>query len=169
MKHFKTFLFAAALFIGATSFTQAQSKVAHINTQDLIKAMPEMNTAQAEMDKLGKTYEADIQAMVTEYQNKLKQYEAEAATKTDEENQKRSMEIQTMQQNIQQYQGEAQQQMQKKEIDLLKPITEKAKAAILKVARAQGFDYVLDSTQGGGVIMADGKNLIDDVKKELGI
>lgn len=169
MKHFKTFLFAAALFIGATSFTQAQSKVAHINTQDLIKAMPEMNTAQAEMDKLGKTYEADIQSMVTEYQNKLKQYEAEAATKTDEENQKRSMEIQTMQQNIQQYQGQAQQEMQKKEIDLLKPITEKAKAAILKVARAQGFDYVLDSTQGGGVIMADGKNLIDDVKKELGI
>lgn len=169
MKHFKTFLFAAALFIGATSFTQAQSKVAHINTQELIKAMPEMNTAQAEMDKLGKTYEADIQSMVTEYQNKLKQYEAEAATKTDEENQKRLVEVQTMQQNIQQYQGQAQQEMQKKEIDLLKPITEKAKAAILKVARAQGFDYVLDSTQGGGVIMADGKNLIDDVKKELGI
>lgn len=169
MKHFKTFLFAAALFIGAISFTQAQSKVAHINTQDLIKAMPEMNTAQAEMDKLGKTYEADIQSMVTEYQNKMKQYEAEAATKTDEENQKRLVEVQTMQQNIQQYQGQAQQEMQKKEIDLLKPITEKAKAAILKVARAQGFDYVLDSTQGGGVIMADGKNLIDDVKKELGI
>ncbi|MCX7551688.1 OmpH family outer membrane protein [Xanthomarina sp. F2636L] len=169
MKHFKTFLFAAALFIGATTFTQAQSKVAHINTQDLIKAMPEMNTAQAEMDKLGKTYEADIQSMVTEYQNKMKQYEAEAATKTDEENQKRLVEVQTMQQNIQQYQGQAQQEMQKKEIDLLKPITEKAKAAILKVARAQGFDYVLDSTQGGGVIMADGKNLVDDVKKELGI
>lgn len=169
MKHFKTFLFAAALFIGATSFTHAQSKVAHINTQELIKAMPEMNTAQAEMDKLGKTYEADIQSMVTEYQNKMKQYEAEAATKTDEENQKRLVEVQTMQQNIQQYQGQAQQEMQKKEIDLLKPITEKAKAAILKVARAQGFDYVLDSTQGGGVIMADGKNLIDDVKKELGI
>ncbi|HLV69788.1 MAG TPA: OmpH family outer membrane protein [Xanthomarina sp.] len=169
MKHFKTFLFAAALFIGATSFTHAQSKVAHINTQELIKAMPEMNTAQAEMDKLGKTYEADIQSMVTEYQNKMKQYEAEAATKTDEENQKRLVEVQTMQQNIQQYQGQAQQEMQKKEIDLLKPITEKAKTAILKVARAQGFDYVLDSTQGGGVIMADGKNLIDDVKKELGI
>ena len=98
----------------------------------------------------------------------MKLYEAEATSKTDEENQKRLVEVQTMQQNIQQYQGEAQQQMQNKEIDLLKPITEKAKAAILKVARAQGFDYVLDSTQGGGVIMSDGKNLLDDVKKELG-
>jgi outer membrane protein len=169
MKQFKTLLFAAALFIGATSFTQAQSKIAHINTQELIQAMPEMATAQAEMEKLGKTYEADIKAMATEYQNKMKQYEAEAPTKTDEENQKRLVEVQTMQQNIQQYQGQAQQEMQKKEVDLLKPITEKAKAAILKVARAKGFEYVLDSTQGGGVIMADGNNLLDAVKKEMGI
>ncbi|MFD2822185.1 OmpH family outer membrane protein [Lacinutrix iliipiscaria] len=168
MKHIKTLLLAVALFIGGTSFMQAQSKIAHINTQELIAAMPDMAVAQSEMDKLGKTYEADIKAMVTEYQNKMKLYEAEAATKTDEENQKRFAEVQTMQQNIQQFQGEAQQQMQKKEIDLLKPITEKAKAAILKVARAQGFQYVMDSTQGGGVIMADGKDLLADVKKELG-
>ncbi|QRM89115.1 OmpH family outer membrane protein [Lacinutrix sp. WUR7] len=168
MKQIKTLLLAATLFIAGTSFMQAQTKVAHINTQDLIAAMPAMKTAQAEMDKLGKTYEADIKAMVTEYQNKMKLYDAEAATKTAEENQKRMVEVQTMQQNIQSYQGQAQQDMQKKEVDLLKPITEKAKAAILKVAKAQGFDYVLDSTQGGGVIMADGKDLLADVKKELG-
>jgi len=168
MKQFKTLLLAAALFIGGTSFMQAQTKVAHINTQELISQMPDMKTAQAEMDKLGKTYEADIKAMVTEYQNKMKLYESEANTKTDEENQKRLIEVQTMQQNIQEYQGQAQQDMQKKEMDLLKPITEKAKAAILKVARAQGLACVLDSTQGGGVIMADGKDLLADVKKELG-
>ena len=168
MKQFKTLLFAAALVISATSFTQAQSKVAHINTQDLIQAMPEMKVAQAEMEKLGKTYQADIKSAATEYENKMKQYEAEASTKTDEENQKRLVEVQTMQQRIQQFQGEAQQDMQKKEIDLLKPITEKAKAAILKVARAQGFQYVLDSTHSGSVIMSVGKNLPDDVKKELG-
>ncbi len=168
MKQFKTLLLATALFIGATSFMQAQSKVAHINTQELIQAMPAMKAAQAEMDKLGKTYEADIKAMVTEYQNKMKLYESEASTKTDEENQKRLVEVNTMQQNIQQYQAQAQQEIQKKELELLKPITEQAKAAILKVARAQGFQYVLDSTQGGGVIMADGKDLLNDVKKELG-
>ena len=168
MKQFKTLLLAAALFIGGTSFIQAQSKIAHINTQDLIAAMPDMKVAQAEMEKLGKTYEADIKAMATEYQNKMKMYEAEATSKTDEENQKRLVEVQTMQQNIQQYQNQAQQEMQNKEIDLLKPITEKAKAAILKVARAQGFEYVLDSTQGGGVIMSDGTDLLADVKTELG-
>ncbi len=168
MKKVKNLLFATLFVITATSVTQAQSKIAHINTSELIAAMPEMKAAQSEMDKLGKTYEADVKAMITEFQNKGKLYDSEAATKTDEENQERMVELQTMQQNIQQYQAKAQEDLQKKEFDLLKPITEKAKAAVLKVARAQGFQYVLDSTQGGGVILADGKDLLADVKRELG-
>ena len=168
MKHFKTLLLATALCIGTISFTQAQTKVAHINTQDLIKAMPEMKTAQAELESLSKTYQTDMQGSVTEFQNLQKQYEAEAKNKTDEENQKRILELQEKQQRLQQFQADAQKDLQAKEIALLQPITEKAKAAILKVSRAQGFDYVLDS--GVGVtILADGKDLLNDVKKDLGI
>lgn len=168
MKQFKTILLATALCLGTISFTQAQSKVAHINTQELIQAMPEMKAAQTQIETLGKTYQNDMQGMMTEIQNKSKQYEAEQSTKTQEENTKRMQELASMEQNIRQFQGQAQQDLQKKELELLKPITEKAKTAILKVARAQGFDYVLDSSQGM-VIMSDGKNLLDDVKKEMGI
>ena len=168
MKHLKTILLVTAVCIGSISFSQAQSKVAHINTQELIKAMPEMKAAQKELEAFSKTYQEDFQTLGTEYQNTAKQYEAEAATKTAEENAKRGAELQEKQQRIQQFQVDAQKDLQKKEFDLLQPITEKAKAAILKVARAQGFDYVLDSAQGVA-ILADGKNLLDDVKKELGI
>ena len=130
--------------------------------------MPEMKSAKSELEKLAKTYETDIQAMATELQNKIKQYDAESSTKTDEENGKRLQEVQSMEQSIRQYQAQAQQDLQKKELDLLKPITEKAKNAILKVGNAQGFDYILDSSQGQGVIMANGKDLLSDVKSELG-
>ena len=84
MKQIKTLLLATVLCIAAVSFTQAQSKVAHINTQELIAAMPAAKTAQAEIEALGKTYQTDIQASITEYTNTVKQYEAEAGTKTDE-------------------------------------------------------------------------------------
>ncbi len=160
--------FAATLFIVGSFYAQAQSKVAHINTQELVESMPEMINAKSELEKLAKTYETDIQAMATELQNKIKQYDAESSTKTDEENGKRLQEVQSMEQSIRQYQGQAQQDLQKKEIELLKPITEKAKAAILKVGNDQGFNYVLDSSQGQGVIMANGKDLLADVKAELG-
>ena len=127
-----------------------------------------MKSAKSELEKLAKTYETDIQAMATELQNKITQYDAESSTKTDEENGKRLQEVQSMEQSIRQYQAQAQQDLQKKELDLLRPITEKAKNAILKVGNAQGFDYVLDSSQGQGVIMANGKDLLTDVRTELG-
>lgn len=168
MKQFKTLLFAAILFIGATSVTMAQSKIAHINTSELIEAMPQMKTAKTELEKLSKTYEAEIQTMATEYQNKIKQYQTEVDTKTEEENRKRAEEVQTIEQSIRQFQATAQEDLQKKEGELMKPLFEKAKVAIQKVAKAQGFQYVLDSTQGSGVLLADGKDLLVDVKKELG-
>ena len=161
-------VFAATLLIVGNFYAQAQTKVAHINTQELVESMPEMMNAKSELEKLAKTYETDIQAMATELQNKIKQYDAESSTKTDEENGKRLQEVQSMEQSIRQYQGQAQQDLQKKEIELLKPITEKAKNAILKVGNDQGFNYVLDSSQGQGVIMANGKDLLADVKSELG-
>jgi outer membrane protein len=130
--------------------------------------MPEMNDAKSELEKLAKTYETDIQTMAAELQSKVKQYDTEAAAQTDEENAKRLQEVQGMEQSIRQYQAQAQQELQKKEFDLLKPITEKAQAAISKVADAMGFDYVLDSTQGQGVIISNGTDLMIDVKKELG-
>lgn len=169
MKHLKTLLIATALFVGSISFINAQTKVAHINTQALIDAMPSAITAKSELEKLAKTYEADIRTMATEYQNKLKQYDAEASTKTDEENAKRAQEVGEMRSSIEQYQGQAQQDLQKKEQDLFEPIYKVVKAAIEKVGRAQGFQYVLDSREGQGtILLAEGKDLLADVKKELG-
>lgn len=168
MKHLKNLLLTSAIILVCSFNAQAQSKVAHINTQELVESMPEMKSAKSELEKLAKTYETDIRAMATELQNKIKQYDAESSTKTDEENSKRLQEVQSMEQSIRQYQAQAQQDLQKKELDLLRPITEKAKNAILKVGNAQGFDYILDSSQGQGVIMANGKDLLTDVKSELG-
>ena len=168
MKNLKNLLVVVTILILSSISVNAQSKVAHINTQELVEAMPDMKNAKSELEKLAKTYETDIQAMATELQNKIKQYDAESSSKTQEENGKRLQEVQGMEQSIRQYQAQAQQDLQKKEIELLQPITEKAKDAILKVGNSQGFDYVLDSSQGQGVIMANGKDLLADVKAELG-
>ena len=169
MKKINVLFVAVMLFMGATSFVNAQSKVAHINTSDLVEAMPEMKAAQSQLEKLQKTYDTEIKAMSKELQTKMIQYDQEADQKTEEENRKRVEEVQGMQNNIAQYRQQALQDLQKKEVDLLQPVIEKARTAIQKVARAQGFQYVLDSSQGSGVILADGKDLMADVKKDLGI
>jgi len=51
---------------------------------------------------------------------------------------------------------------------MIRPQTKKAKEAIERVAAAQGYDYVVDASPGSGVIVAKGKDILADVKTELG-
>ncbi|MGB6154061.1 MAG: OmpH family outer membrane protein [Pricia sp.] len=169
MKHLRKIAVALVFLVAATGFVNAQSKVAHIDVTQLLSAMPEMKTAEAELKKLSETYNADIEGSMTELKNKYTLYENEAASKTPEENQKRAEELQGAQKTIGEAQQTAQRELQKKQQELFAPISDKAKAAIEKVATAQGYDYVIDAQAGGGLIVANGKDLLADVKKELGI
>jgi len=168
MKQLKTLLIAFALVVGTMGFVNAQNKIAHIDVQALLSEMPEMKAAEAELTKLSKTYETDIRTTMQELQTKVELYEKEAPTKTEEVNAQRMQEVQGMQQNIQQANQVAQQELGKKRMEILEPILEKANNAILKIGKAQGFDYVLDSSAGSGVLLAEGKDLLPEVKKELG-
>jgi len=168
MRNVKRIAVALVLFVAATGFVNAQNKIAHINVQQLLSEMPEMKAAQAELNKLQQSYRADIQSSMTELQNKYTQYQNEASSMTKEENDRRAEELQVVNENIQQAEQAAMQDMQKKQQELFAPISEKAKTAIEKVAAAQGFDYVVDASPGGSVIVAKGKDLLAEVKQELG-
>lgn len=168
MKNVKKIVAALILFVAATSFVNAQSKVAHIDVSKLLSEMPEMISAQNEIKKLGETYRADIESSMTELKNKYAQYSNEAAKMSQEENDKRHAELQGYDKGIAEAQQAAQQELQKKQADLFAPISQKAQAAIEKVAAAQGFDYVMDATQGTGLIVFKGKDLLPEVKVELG-
>lgn len=165
MKQVKTLLIAAIMMLGASTMN-AQSKVAHIDVQELLAKMPEMTAAKAQLETQSKTYDGEYSKMVTEYQTKMKKYEGEAATAGDAENEKRAKEMQEMGQRIQQYRDSAQKQLQDKETEIVKPIMDKAKAAIVKVAKAKGYQYVMDAST---LIVAEGPNLLEDVFKELSV
>src|SRR5690606_31955861 len=127
-----------------------------------------MIAAEDELKRMQETYRDDIESSMTELRNKYTQYSNESATKSEEENQKRALELQGFEKNIGEAQQTAQQELQKKQMELVGPITEKAKNAIESVAASQGLDYVIDASQGGGLIVAKGKDILPEVKKQLG-
>ena len=168
MKQLKSLAIAVILFIGAQVSAQTSVKVAHVDVQALMTGMPDMKTAQDQMKKIQESYDKEFKVMATEYQTKLQKYEQESATVGDAVNETRSKEMQDMGSRIQKYQDDARKDLGQKEVDLYKPIMEKAQNAIKKVAKAKGITYVLDATPGSGVIVADGEDLLAAVKKELG-
>ncbi len=164
----KSLLAAVVLILCTTGIVNAQ-KMAHIDTQALIEAMPQTKTAQNELERLKKTYEAELASMTKELEAKYIRYEAEAESKTDAENKKRIEEVQAAQTKIGEYRQNATMDLQKKEADLFTPLFEKARNAIKKVAKEKGIQYVMDATPGSGLIVSEGEDLLPAVKKELGI
>jgi len=168
MKLFRNLFVAFALF---TAFNTVQAqKVAHIDSEQLLMAMPETKSMEPELKKVQQTYADEYNAQATALQAKLKKYDAEAPTQTDVKNEERRLEVQTLQQKIQKYGQTAEQEIQKKRFDLLKPIVEKAQKAVKDVAAEKGAQYVFDSSPGKGLIVFEkGEDLMPAVKTKLGI
>ena len=157
------------LFIFLLSFNSiSQSKVAHIDTYELIKSMPEMIQVQKELEKQYKIEQNEVREMEDALRSILKKYEIEVPDYSPEENEARLVEIQGMEENIRMYMNQIYKNMQKKEEELTAPIMERVFEVIQIVGREKGFDYVIDSSKGQGVLLADGTDIMADVKIYLG-
>lgn len=167
MKLFRNLFVAFALLMAFNS-AQAQ-EVAHIDSEQLLMAMPETKAMETELKKVQQTYADEYNAQATALQAKLQKYDAEAPTQTDVKNEERRIEVEGLKQKIQKYAQTADQEIQKKRFDLLKPIVEKAQKAVSDVAKEKGVKYVLDSSPGKGLIVFEGEDLMPSVKTKLGI
>lgn len=177
MKQFKKLLIAAILFIGANQISIAQTKVAHVDTNEIMTKMPAVLDANKQLQTLSTTYDTDYKKMVEEYQAKLTKYQNEAAAIDESKQtaeakkayeatyQQHAQELQDMQKRIGDYRDNAQKELQQKQEEIMKPIMEKVKASIQKIGRAKGFQYVIDAASA---ILTDGTNITPDVKKDLG-
>lgn len=166
MNNIKKFL--VAIILVTVGYT-AQAQVAHINSEELVAAMPETKAMGEELKKTGQSFDTEYKAQASALQAKLQKYQTEAATKTNEENEKRQQEVGEIQQKLQLYLTSAREELQKKEFNLLKPIIDKAQNAIKAVANEKGIKYVMDSAPGKGLIVFDGEDLLPAVKAKLGL
>ena len=62
----KKFIICALCAICGFTTANAQAKFGHVNTQEIIQAMPEFATARADIEKLTQQYEADLKSMQDE-------------------------------------------------------------------------------------------------------
>ncbi len=168
MKHLQTLLLVAIFTIGLGGVANAQ-KTAHINTDKLLTAMPETKALKAELEKLQKTYRADIENMFKALEAKMKKYQAEGKSQTQETNQKRAQEVQQERAKLGQAEQAMNQEMGKKYQEKTIPILKKAEDAIKAVAAEKGIIYVMDAAPGKGLIVFDkGEDIYDAVKAKLG-
>ncbi len=153
----KTLLFVIAALVCSLLFSQATSplKLGHINTQDLLQAMPESDSAQIKMETEAKKLQEELEVMQVELNKKYQDYLAKEKTFSDLIKQTKQAELQDMQQRIQSFQGTAEQEIQKLRAEIYKPVLDKANKAIVDVAKENGFTYVFDVSAGAVIYHAE--------------
>jgi outer membrane protein len=120
------------------------------------------------MDTINSQYENQLAMMQEEIQKKMQDYQSQESTMADAVKQIRQQELQEMNQRIQLFYQTAEQDIQKKQQELLAPVHEKMVKAIKAVGDREGYTYIFDSA--AMQYIADGANdVMPNVKKELGI
>ena len=160
------------LTVALTAMAGAQNlKFGHINSQELISLMTEMDSARMNLQLYQQDLEETMHGMEDEYNTKYTEYQRKNATWTPAVREAKEKDLQDLVQRIQQFQQTAQQDMQRQQQLLMGPIFQKANDAIQKVAKEQALIYVFD-TSVGSVIYFDealSVDLLPLAKKELGI
>lgn len=159
------------VLIAVTLFTTTVfgQKLGHINSNELLLAMPERTSVEEQIKQYAQELESQLGTMSKEYEAKIANYEAKQATMTDAIKQDKVKEIQDLQERIGAFQQSAQRDLQQKEETLLKPIIDKAKKAIEDVAKENNFTYIFDSGVGVLLYQKDSDNIMPLVKKKLGL
>ena len=126
----------------------AQAKFGHVNTQEIIRAMPEFAAARADIEKLTQQYEADLKSMQDELQKKADAFDKEQATLPENIKSRRNQELQDLYQRIQQTYQDNQQALGKAQQEKMQAITTKVLDAIKAVGQEGGYVYVMDMSAG---------------------
>ena len=111
----KLFILVAVLLgVGSVS----AQKLARINVQEVVMAMPEFEEAQKNLEAFGKDLNEQMEQIQVEFNNKLADFQKNQATMAASVKQMRQQELEQLQQRFSEFQQIAQQDFQKKQAEL---------------------------------------------------
>lgn len=166
----KILFLAFMLGFGLVGFSQ---KYAIIDTRYILDRMPDYKEAQKQLDDITAGWQKDIDTRQAELDKMYKDYEAEQVMLTEELRKKREDQLFNKEKDLRDLQRKRfgfEGDLFKKRQELIKPIQDKVYNAVQKMAVTRGYDFVLDKSEGITIIFADPKlDKSEDVLKDLGV
>lgn len=169
MKKILIAIVACLFAFGGNAMAQKNIKLGHINSNDLMQIMPGRDSAQAILQQEVTGLEEQLKSMQSEMEKRYNDYMEKQSGWTELIRNTKQRELQDMGTRIQEFQDNAQKQLQQREQELLKPIIDRAKKAISDVAAEGGYTYILDSGTAAVLYSQDSDDIMPLVKKKLGL
>jgi outer membrane protein len=152
-------------------FAMAQdNRLAHVNSQEVIMAMPEIAEIQRTMDALQTEWEEVLWGMQEEYFSKIREFQERLDTMPASIREVRQSEIIDLEQRINTFRQTAQQDLQQRQAEMFSPVVQRVRQAIEAVGAENDFIYIFDLATESIVFMSPSANDATPlVKARLGI
>jgi outer membrane protein len=140
----KIILIALAVF--SLNTIKAQTKIAHVNSQNLLDTMPSRKIAIKQLQEFEAAGMKELQEMEADFQKAYQKYAAEQGTLSPVMRQYEEERLQKKQYALQAREQELQTQMQNLSGELNAPILKRVQKAVDIVAERKKFNYVIDES-----------------------
>lgn len=148
----------------------ADLKIGVFNSQEVITIMPEYNAAMSELENMNLKFQTEGKKLQEELEKKYQEYTSTAETLEPAIRQYKETELARLQQSIQEFATSAENNIKKKQQDLMMPIINKINQAIKKVGDENGFTYIIDNAANIIPYVApSAENVLPLIKKALNI
>ncbi len=152
------------------SLMAQEVKLGHVNSQEILTAMPERVTIEKTIKDLQDQWEKEMTKMREEYYAKMKEFQDKQATMPESIKQARQSEIAELEQRITTFQQTASTDLGKKQQELFTPVIDKVKKAINEVGSENGYLYLFDLSTQSIIYQSPKSNDVTPlVKKKLGL
>jgi outer membrane protein len=133
--------------------------------------MPEYDSATVKLEKFRKELVNALELMQVELNTKNEAYQKESKNLSDIVKQTKEQELIDMNKRIQDFQANAQQQLQNKQTEVFQPIYAKVDKAIKDIGKENGFLYIFDVAKGSLLYFDETKstNIMPLAKAKLGL
>ncbi len=167
MKTLSTIIFLAFLTIGNI---QGQ-KYGHVNSNDIIMAIPEVKAADTEIEDYSNKLILKGQDMVKKYETAYQGYAAQAnrGELNQIQMQQGEADLTTQKAAIEEYEIEVQNLIGKKKQEVYQPILDKVQQVIVNIGKEMGYTMIFDSFSMGMVFAQESEDIMPLVKERLGI
>ncbi len=161
-----------ALF-GTASLVFAQQKIGYVDTEFILRQVPEYATVQQNLDRLASEWQTELNRMQREIDAVFQEYQSRELLYTADERQSKQAEIINKEEELEQFrirnfgpEGE----LFKRQEQMMRPIQERILEAVEEAATSGGYDYVLDKSSSTIFLFyRDQYDLSINVLEEMGI
>lgn len=163
-------IFILALFLGLCGNLAAQKsvKIGHFNSADLIKKMPEGDSAQVRVARYVAELQSEMESMQKEYEKLVTEYQAKEAELSDFLKTNKQKEIQSVMERMQVFQQSAEADIMKKREEEMTALYGKIRVVVAEVAKEGKYDYIMEN-QGVMWYSNDSDDILPLVLKKMNL